>query len=517
MKPIIDQLKNETKSILSGLGLKAKFGNVIGLDLGTRYFRAVRVKGNAKDIPLKDILINETNGLKDLRVQMAIDPDEGICINLRKNAVTIKRASMPPMPTEEIEEALRWELKDELHLDIDKARIKFSVLREREEEDETKKIDLIAVVYNEKDIEPEVKELKGFGLNVQSVIPTEFALVAYVNHLNLTQSSEPIAIVDIGSVATTISIVEGKKLSFSRNVAIGGDNITEAMTGVLVSDKGKIELSREEAEKIKQEQGISEDIRIVSMIRPVLERLITQIKRSLDYYEHQFGSDPVKKLILAGNGARLKGLKEYISREISVEVWDTLPETAVAVGLVLASESGLDMLPEKFKEEKKKVLKKISIRMICILFSFLFLISYGFLSVKSINLKREIRIHRAHFDTVQDIRLIKDKMIMFSSIINTISSETINTGEVMRELSNTIASFVILDRLVIKDTLPNIKMTGVILREAELSEFMSGLESSPLFEKVKLVFSEKNEDYSTGALDFEIECSVTRQTREYKI
>lgn len=510
MKPILDQLKKEIKSILSGLGLKPTSGNIIGLDLSAKYFRAARVKKGVKEIPLKDTIVKEISHLKDLASLMNIDPDEQISINFTGEALTIKRVSLPFMPVEEIEEALKWELKEQLHIDIDEMEIKFNILGEKKEEDGSKKIDLIAVVYDERDVEKKVKEIKNIGLNVQNVIPSEFALASYLNHLNLVSPEDVVAIVNIGNIATTISVIENKKVSFTRYVAMGGDTITEAMTGTLVSDKGKIELSKEEAEKIKREQGISEDARIFSMMRPVLERLLTQIKRSVEYCESQFGSGPVRKIILAGGGARLKGLKEYMSKEMDIEVLEPLPEIAEAIGLGLSSGAEVNMLPEKFKEEKGRELKKVSLRMISITLGLIFLFSYGLLIAKSINLKREVRIHRMHLDTLQDIRSIKDKMIMFSSTINAISSETINTGEIMRELSNTIAPFVILDRLVIKDTLPNIKMTGVILREAELSEFMSGLEGSPLFEKVKLVFSEKSEDYSTGALDFEIECSVTR-------
>ncbi len=510
MKPIIDQLKKETESILSDLGLNTKPKSTIGLDIGTGYFRAARVKEGVKEIPLKDTIVKELSYLKDLPSLLGIKPDERISVNFIEEALTIKRVSLPFMPAEEIKEALKWELKEQLHIDIDKTKIKFSILGEKKEEDGSKKIDLIAVVYDEKNVEKKVKDLKNLGLNVQNVIPSEFALASYLDHLNLVSSEDVLAIVNIGNIATTISIIENKKVSFSRYVAMGGDTITEAMTGMLVSDKGKIELSREEAEKIKREGGISEDVRILSMMRPVLERLVTQIKRSMEYCEHKFETKPVKKIILAGGGARLKGLKEYLSKEIEIEVSIVLPEVSEAVGLGLASDTDINMLPEHFKEERGKAIKKISLRMISIVFGLIFLFSYGLLTARSINLKKELQIYRTHLEAVQEIRMIKDEMIALGSAANAISSSSIASGDIMKELSNIVVSFMRLDNLAIKVTEPNVELSGIVLKQGQLSEFMSLLEASPMFEKVKLVVSEKNVDYSMGALDFEIVCNLTR-------
>lgn len=510
MKNIIDQLKKESKSILSDLGVKAKSGSVIGLDLGTKYFRAVRIREGVKELPLKDTLIKDMSQLKDLSSQMKIADDERISINFTGEALTIKRVNIPFMPLNEIAEALKWELREQLHIDIDKVKIKYAILGEREEEDGSKKIEIVVVVYNEAGIEAKVKELKAIGLNVQSVVPSEFALATYAGSQNLFSLDETAAIVDIGTSASVITVVEKGKVSFARSVAMGGDTITEAMTGTLVSDKGRIELSKDEAEKIKREQGISNDIRIVSMIRPIMERLVTQIKRSMEYCESQFGSGPVKKIILAGNGARLKGLKEYLSKEMDVEVADPLPEIAEAVGAALASGSKMNLLPDKFKEEKGREIKKVSLRMISIVVGMIFLFSYGLLSARTINLKKELEMFKAHLETVREIREIRDKMVVLGSAVNTVSSGNIEAGSIMKELSNIISVSTALDSMLVKDIQPNIELSGVILQSEGLSELMSLIEASPMFEKVKLVVSKESEKYSKGALDFEITCNLTR-------
>jgi hypothetical protein len=230
----------------------------------------------------------------------------------------------------------------------------------------------------------------------------------------------------------------------------------------------------------------------------------------LEYYEHRFKTDAVKKIILAGSGSKLKGLKEYLSRETGLEVVDILPETACAIGLALISDSGLNLLPKKFRVEKRTALKKISLRMMSLAAASLLLVSFGLLSIKAINLNNEVNIYRSHWQNIKDVKSIKDRITLFTHAINTISYENIETGKIIKELSNLVPSFVMLDNLVIKDTEPNVKLSGLILKGDKLSEFMSGLENSVMLERVRLVFSEKDKDYSSEALDFEITCNITR-------
>jgi Tfp pilus assembly protein PilN len=190
---------------------------------------------------------------------------------------------------------------------------------------------------------------------------------------------------------------------------------------------------------------------------------------------------------------------------------EILPEISGAAGLALSIDSELNLLPAHFKEEKKGELKRISVSILSILFGFLFLISYGLLLVKSVNLKKELEIHRAHLETMKEIRLIKDEMVMLDSTINMLSVSNIQTGKIMKELSNIVPASAVLKNMAIKNIEPNVKLSGSIFIEAQLSEFMSNLERSPVFEKVNLVFSEKKKESTPGAIDFEIVCNITRR------
>ncbi|PIW67281.1 MAG: hypothetical protein COW10_06490, partial [Candidatus Omnitrophica bacterium CG12_big_fil_rev_8_21_14_0_65_42_8] len=164
------------------MGIGQKPANFIGLDIGSRHFRAVRIKKTGDKFLVQDTLVDSIEKLGDFPVKMAVKDEEEVCVNLNPEGVIIKRLNIPVMPHEEIESALRWELKEGIDFDIDKAKIRFNVLGEKETEDGAKKIELIAFVYQEPGVESRVKQLKEIGLNVQNVAPLDFALAGYLSN-----------------------------------------------------------------------------------------------------------------------------------------------------------------------------------------------------------------------------------------------------------------------------------------------------------------------------------------------
>ena len=60
-------------------------------------------------------------------------------------------------------------------------------------------------------------------------------------------------------------------------------------------------------------------------MRPVLERLVSEIGRSLDYYRSQFNVERVDRVLLTGGGAKLKNIAPFLSNELHLPVEDFNP------------------------------------------------------------------------------------------------------------------------------------------------------------------------------------------------
>ena len=159
-----------------------------------------------------------------------------------------------------------------------------------------------------------------------------------VSHGNILRGLFPqpssCAVLDLDYKYSTLSLYLGGQLHFARTLPVSWERITQSLTEILVSDKGKIELTDEEGEEIKdtigfpmppydENQEVRDNIQlkhIVSMLRPVLEVLVRELRFSFDYYSANLDVEAPTVLYLTGGGANLKNLDAYLSQELGIEV-----------------------------------------------------------------------------------------------------------------------------------------------------------------------------------------------------
>ncbi len=152
------------------------------------------------------------------------------------------------------------------------------------------------------------------------------------------------ALVDIGAQKTNINIMEGFNSYFTREVYIGGEDMTEAVAKFMG-------VSPVEAETVKR-QG-DQEASVLEAVTQTLDDLANEIFLSFDYFENQFDTQ-IKHVYLSGGGSRLRGITGALSQTLGreVQLWDPLagfdvtladataaklrenaPQLAVAIGL----------------------------------------------------------------------------------------------------------------------------------------------------------------------------------------
>lgn len=206
------------------------------------------------------------------------------------------------------------------------------------------------------------------------------------------------AVVDIGANSSHIVFIDRGHLQFAREVTTAGDDFTKALAGTLFVDGKEIVLSKERAEIIKQKYGLPHApatdeivegvplIEVSAMLGQVLDKLVTDLQRTIDFYKEKFNGDGVKKIYLTGGGAMLANLTGRLSQELKVDVailnpFETLslqkfkeaeaikkagPRFAVAVGLALDRGNDMNLLPPDLKRTHvwqyfKRILRYLSV------------------------------------------------------------------------------------------------------------------------------------------------------------
>ncbi len=283
----------------------------------------------------------------------------------------VKKMIAPYMPKAELKEGISLVAKNYFPFPVDESFLDFEILGDTLE-DGVKKYEIVVAASPKITVYKELALLQKAGIKPAALVPDVYALKKAAEHTSVPQKESRVAcFMDIGKFHTELIILKGQYPEFSRKIPLCGDDFTKAMTGALVSDRGRTELTLEEAEKIKQEIGIpsADETRIIdgkistaqikSMLMTPQERLIEEVARCFDYYREKSKGAKIESVVLSGGGASLKGLTKSLSDGLGTEVrLIDSSRFALAMGAALSRGEGINLLPFEVKEASKIILRR---------------------------------------------------------------------------------------------------------------------------------------------------------------
>ena len=389
-------VKMKTPDILGKI--KGSRQSCLGIDIGNHTIKIVELRSTPRGMDLVHHATASTPPggfqvsviaaqLKEMIKEHKIRNKQAV-VGLAGEGVAARRLSLPNIPEEEIQEAIRCSQAGELFpFSLGDAMLAFQVLSRDEIGGQTKQEVMVAAATKEKVME-HVELLHQADLEPVGLIAEPHAIEQLWRNTNLGEGEEgSIAILDLGSRKTSIHIFHGRDLQFSRYVPTSGDAFTMALAGVIRAGEQEIELNTAQAESLKRQHGIpsvedrgktAEGIplsQVAVRIRPVLEKLETEISRSFDYYAFQFQGETITRLLLTGGGAKLKGIDTFFADRFDVKVGfldplapiimqdsqafseldaATRPVFTVAVGLSLPLRERFNLLPLDLQPHRKR-------------------------------------------------------------------------------------------------------------------------------------------------------------------
>ena len=185
----------------------------------------------------------------------------------------------------------------------------------------------------------ELDELNGQveanGLHTRSVDCSTTALYnAY--RASYDDEGEPVMILDIGSKTTDILFVEGDRF-FTRSVTAAGSFVTNSISR-------EFNLGFREAEQLKIEQGLvslgsghteslsEEQANLAGVIRTAMNRLSSEIQRTVNHYRAQYKGSAPTKAYVCGGGASLPYTVEFLQEALNIPVEVFNPLQTLTIG-----------------------------------------------------------------------------------------------------------------------------------------------------------------------------------------
>jgi type IV pilus assembly protein PilM len=123
----------------------------------------------------------------------------------------------------------------------------------------------------------------------------------------------PTLIVDIGPASTDIAVLDGGAIRVSGGVGIGGNTFT-------LDIAKKLNVALENAHQLKVLNGLSSGPRqakINSALGPSLQRIITEVRKVIRYYNERLNDDrKIEQVLVVGGGSNVPGIGDYFTNEL---------------------------------------------------------------------------------------------------------------------------------------------------------------------------------------------------------
>lgn len=124
---------------------------------------------------------------------------------------------------------------------------------------------------------------------------------------------ESIVVLAMGTDTTDLVITNGFRM-WQRSIPLGGNHFTKQLTK-------ELKLTFAKAEHLKRNARQAEDPKTVfQAMRPIFNDLVTEVQRSIGFFQGIDRKAKIKGVVLLGNTVKLPGLQQYIAKNLGYDV-----------------------------------------------------------------------------------------------------------------------------------------------------------------------------------------------------
>ncbi len=297
-------------------------------------------------------------------------------LGISNRRVVVRVIELPAMSKDDLENAIRFQAQDHIPIPLDEAVLDFEVLDEVQRPDGN--VQHVLVVAAERGtIQPALAAVQHAKLDAATLELSAYPLMRVFGSKDASGAE---AIVDIGAGVTNIVVASGRNIRFTRILpAFGGDEFTRAVSDALGVSRDDAETLKRRASALLRTRDISHArVRAHSSTRPTrsmpndelltddsgsvehdthtngstpasqieaaadaiepaLDRFVTEVRGSLDFYTSQPDAADLERVILTGGGSLMGGILERLSASLGVSVQQGNPFDRVPLGKINVS------------------------------------------------------------------------------------------------------------------------------------------------------------------------------------
>jgi type IV pilus assembly protein PilM len=484
----------------------------------------------------KDAAGQITGLLRGFLEEKSISLKEAILSISDADSIAIKYCVLPALSRKEIFSAAKWELKEEVPFDLEDAYSDWRVVKEFTDEDGARHQGIIFVFIRKEAVEKYLSCLQHCGLRASAIVTNAVNYIDILKGMSENKQFTCEMVLDLEYFDSALNLYLDKKLHFARYLPVSVDSYTRSLIATFASGAGKdnLELTLNEAEEIRDNIGIPQDetglIRdnlhanqIISLIRPVLENMVREIKHSITYFTSSLGQPTPQIIYLTGLGANIKNLDAHLGKELGFPV-ARLPLPAIldagrippdrlakdssqivsCAGAALSTGAGIRLVSGglrlgKFQRSWKKYLISF-ISAAGILILSLMLISVCMLPVYNYRLKKA----RDYFKGKKLLSTFFERVRPQKELLLQVPLQRIPAVALLNFISQSITDKICLDEFDLDQPRGELILQGEATQLADIDGFVQRLQASGFFSAIKMQLLGKN----PNGQGFKIKCDL---------
>jgi len=284
-----------------------------GIDIGTSGVKLIELQEKKGKLELLRCAVNVVSGedvktsLKDLLALSKLS-SRAVNISLSGPSVIVRYIEMPPMKKEELRSAIKFEGGRYIPFNINEAILDCAVL----DKSPSGAANRVLLVAAKKDrVNACMEMFKEIGLDIASIDVDAMAVLNSFQRLGLENEKESVyAMINIGARFSNMNIVSKGCPYFTRDILWGGMDLTNRI-------KEQLALRPDEAEALKRDPG-DRKTETAGAMMPALEKFISEIRMSFDYFETQFDKS-VERLYISGGASYLFNMRGFLKENLGIE------------------------------------------------------------------------------------------------------------------------------------------------------------------------------------------------------
>lgn len=243
-----------------------------------------------------------------------------VIASLPEEQAFLQVIQLPPMSSQDLEGAVRFEAENYVPYSLDTMEVGFE--RVEPVVDHLNHVDVLLAALPKATVDPYIETLRLAGLIPLALEIESSAVTRALIHKET--APVPVLVVDLGATRTSFIVFAGYGLRFTASIPVSSSQFTQAIAQTM-------NIQAAEAETLKSQYGLegtdASGKRVFEALVPYLSDLTLQIKKHISYYESHSGHEhlerpvsAIQKVILCGGGANLKGLAQFLLKELHKEV-----------------------------------------------------------------------------------------------------------------------------------------------------------------------------------------------------